>query len=425
MKTLLKHGVVVTMSERGDKMQVYRDGFLLIEDGVITGLGDSCDTPPLASTDEVVNLNGSVVTPGLINPHAHPAEYMLRDSVPESLRLRERLEYWVKPLYKRLTPDLEASSMVSFLIDSALCGVTTVVAPYVVHPETTLEESLGSGLRLVAGAMINDDEDTDTASNKVWRIRSLADKHKGRVKPVISVFDLSKAGRGLLNLLLKESTRLRWRIVVHFGLGEEPTSHKELLEHDGLVACIVGDVGTGLLHKLAERRRAIVVSPLTNMHIGSGVVSRLPLPELMNAGCDVCVGTCGFSPMDTNVLRLSGLLALSFKDSRYSVRVMNAWQSLSLVTLKAARALGLDGEIGSLDEGKLGDVVVFNPSKTAAPPLSGDPYSYLVYRFNPLHTDYVLVGGSKVVWEGRVVVSTHKYGFSHDSGDDPANRDKL
>ncbi|PMP96595.1 MAG: hypothetical protein C0167_02130, partial [Nitrososphaera sp.] len=99
-KLLVRHATVITMAKR----RILRDGYILIEDGLVTSVGAGCEVPPGSSNDRVLDADGSVIIPGLIDAHAHVQEYVLRDLIEESMDPKDVLRHFIDPVYDRMTP---------------------------------------------------------------------------------------------------------------------------------------------------------------------------------------------------------------------------------------------------------------------------------------------------------------------------------
>jgi 5-methylthioadenosine/S-adenosylhomocysteine deaminase len=139
-------------------------------------------------------------------------------------------------------------------------------------------------------------------------------------------------------------------------------------------------------------------NPESNMKLASGIA---PVPELINAGVCVGLGTDGctsnnnldmFAEMDT--------AAKIHKVSRMDPTVMDVRTVVRMATIEAARVLGLGNVTGSLEKGKKADFIVIDTRKPHLTPLY-NVYSHLVYA----------VGGSDVVAsviDGRVVMEDRR-----------------
>ncbi|WP_031303188.1 amidohydrolase family protein, partial [Pseudomonas sp. EGD-AK9] len=80
---------------------------------------------------------------------------------------------------------------------------------------------------------------------------------------------------------------------------------------------------------------------------------------------------------------------------------LNAHSALRMATLGGARALGLDAQIGSLEVGKLADLVAFDLSGLAQQPIY-DPVSQLIYASGRDCVKHLWVGGKQLLDERRL-----------------------
>ncbi len=123
---------------------------------------------------------------------------------------------------------------------------------------------------------------------------------------------------------------------------------------------------------------------------------------MLEAGVNVALGTdAGDCANFMDMVRAMYLAALLFKDIRFDPRVMGAEVALEMATIRGARALGLEHEIGSLEPGKKADLVLFNADTPQWQPLYCEPYN-LVYSASGDSADTVIVDG-KIVMEHREV----------------------
>jgi cytosine/adenosine deaminase-related metal-dependent hydrolase len=135
------------------------------------------------------------------------------------------------------------------------------------------------------------------------------------------------------------------------------------------------------------------------MILASGVA---PVPRLRREGITVGLGLDGPASNDSqDMLQTMKIAALLQKVHHLQATAMTAPQVLQMATIGGARALGLAGEVGSLEPGKQADLVLF---AEASPSLSNvhDPYQEVVYCASPRDVHTVWVGGAPVVSQGRV-----------------------
>ena len=117
---------MATCDDRGTE---HESGWLLVEEGVIAGVG----TGPEPEADERVDLTGSVLTPGLVNTHHHLYQTLTRARAQEA-----DLFGWLRELYpvwSGIDADAEYAAARTGLAELALSGCTTVFDHHYVFPE--------------------------------------------------------------------------------------------------------------------------------------------------------------------------------------------------------------------------------------------------------------------------------------------------
>jgi 5-methylthioadenosine/S-adenosylhomocysteine deaminase len=177
------------------------------------------------------------------------------------------------------------------------------------------------------------------------------------------------------------------------------------LEHLGLL-----DARTLLVHAvwvdpddieiIARCGARVAHCPESNMKLASGVA---PVPDFMSAGIAVGLGTDGCA--SNNDLDLWGEMdtaAKLHKVHRLDPTVMDAAATVRMATGESARALGLDGAIGSLEPGKRADVIVIDTNRPHLSPLY-HPASHLVYAGRAGDVRHVMVDGRWVVRDGEIL----------------------
>ena len=154
---------------------------------------------------------------------------------------------------------------------------------------------------------------------------------------------------------------------------------------------------------LAERGVGAVHCPQSNMKVAVGVA---PVPAMIEAGMAVGLGTDGAgSNNDLSLWEEIDTAAKLHKLDSGDPTVLEARTAMAMATIEGARALGLEGAIGSLEVGKRGDLVVVAADRPHQQPQSPErnPYSLLVYATKASDVRTVIVDGTVVVREGEVL----------------------
>ena len=152
---------------------------------------------------------------------------------------------------------------------------------------------------------------------------------------------------------------------------------------------ILASTGTHLAH-----------SPVANMKMATGV---LPVPDVIAGGVNVSLGTDGALNNNTYDMFAEMKTACLLQNSvRRSASALTAETALEMATIHGARAIGRDKELGSIEPGKLADIVLVDMKRVNASPVH-DVVSNLVFATNGGNVHTVFIGGRKVVEAGCVL----------------------
>jgi len=150
---------------------------------------------------------------------------------------------------------------------------------------------------------------------------------------------------------------------------------------------------------MAARGASVAHNPRSNLKLGSGIP---PISKMLKAGVNVCLGTDGAASNNTlDMLSEMQYASMLAKGSSRDSTVLPAVDALRMATLCGAKALGLDGETGSLKPGKAADLVAVDLAHLEAAPIF-DPLGTLVFT-NHRQVTHVWVNGRCLVHEGRVL----------------------
>jgi 5-methylthioadenosine/S-adenosylhomocysteine deaminase len=371
---VVRGGTLMTMDAVAS---VLVDHDLAIAGGRITAIGVGLAAPPDARE---LDARGTFVLPGLIQGHLHLGQTLFR-ALGEERRLLAWLRERIWPL--EAAHDAE-SAYLSARIGAAECllGGTTTIQEIGLGPEAEalLEGISASGLHGFAGKCLMDQgeglpgrlaESTarclDEAEALGERLAHLSD---GRLRPVLNPRFALSCSEPLLRGVAELSRRRDWPVHTHALEQRDETEAVRaawqgrdeielfrdlgLLDRDLRIAHGVW-LRRAHLPELGRRRFSVVHCPGSNLKLGSGI-ARLGL--LRGAGIPVGLGADGAAcnnRLDAwSEIRLAGQLQ-SLRDGPGALAGVDA---LRLATSEGARALGLEDEVGSLELGKRGDLVV-------------------------------------------------------------------
>lgn len=436
---LIKHAYIVTMD---DHQREIPDGGLFVRDGFIERVGPTAELP--AEADEILDLGGHVLLPGLVNTHHHFYQTLTRVVPPAQ---DANLFNWLKtlyPIWARLTPDDIFISTQAALSELALSGCTTASDHLYLFPNgSKLDDEIAAaretGLRLQAsrGSMSLSEKDGGLPPDSVVDteehilkdsqrlIESYHDPKPGAFTQVVlapcSPFSVTSD-------LMRESAKLAREYGVHLHthlaetedeeqfcldmFGHRPVGYMQAVDWVGedvwfAHAIWVNDEEIGVF---AKHKCGVAHCPSSNMRLASGIA---PIREYRAAGVNVGIGVDGSASNDGSHLLAEVRQAFLLSRVREGItgfslsndpnrKLMTAREALYLGTRGGAAVLGRS-DIGSLEPGKCADFFAVDLNRLE---YSGgavhDPVSALVFC-QPVRVDYTVVGGRFVVRERSLV----------------------
>lgn len=389
-------------------------GDVACRDGEIVQVGGSYT--PVDRDYEIIDAQGCVVMPGLVQSHVHSCQTLARGRA-DDLELLDWLRGRIWPYEAALTAeDMAASSRLAYA--ELLCGGTTCVLDMgtVRHTDAVFEAARQSGIRATIGNALMDSEDTppglrqdtDVALDESARLcAAWHGAENGRLRYAYTPrFVLSCTER----LLREVATRARAEGVrIHTHASENKDELAAVMRQTGMsnveylhsLGLTGQDVAVAHCIWLTDSERRILAEtgthvlhcPSCNTKLGSGVAE---VPELMARGVSVSLGADG-APCNNNLdgfmeLRLAALL----HKPRAGVKAMAAPLVVRMATLGGAAALGLADQIGSLEVGKRADVICVDVTGLHVVPTE-NPFSAVVYGVRSSDVRHVIVDGKVVV----------------------------
>jgi cytosine/adenosine deaminase-related metal-dependent hydrolase len=399
------------------------DGAVAFADGSILAVGPYHELAARFPGAEVVGDEHGIVLPGLVNAHTHLSEALL-PGMGEDLTLLEWIDRVVGPAGRHLTREMARVGAMLKGAELLLSGATCVNDMFC-HTNVGSLASLGvvdgleaMGLRGVVAFGPEDMAESDRypvgeflAEHEALAGRCAASRLVGFRLGVGTVLGQSDA---LLAASAKLARDHGWGVHTHLAevreevveagrrwgrTTVEQAAEVGLLDVPVLAAhCVwVREADVAIL---AGAGAAVVHNPVANMILGSGVC---PLAVLRGAGIPVGVGTDGAASNDSqNMLEAVKAAALLQKVARLDPRAATAGDVLAMATVEGARALGLDGLVGSLEPGKRADVLRLRGDRPGLANVH-DPRQQVVYCTSPADVADVWVDGVRRVDDGRLV----------------------
>jgi 5-methylthioadenosine/S-adenosylhomocysteine deaminase len=417
--TVVRGGHLLTMGPAGD----VADGAVAFADGEVLVAGPFTEVSARFPDAEVVGDDRGVVLPGLVNGHTHLSEALLC-GMGEDLTLFEWGERLVGPAGRHLTREMARVGAMLKGAELLLSGATCVNDMFC-HANLGSQASLGAvdgleeiGLRGVVAFGPEDMAEPDRhpmadfmAEHEALAERCAASALVGFRLGVGTVLGQSDQ---LLAASARAAREHGWAVHTHLAEVREEVvlarlrwgrTSVERAADVGLleVPVVAGHgiwVGEREIDLLGGAGVAVVHNPVANMILGSGVC---PLAALGGAGIPVGIGTDGAASNDSqNMLEAVKTAALLQKVARLDPRAVTAGDVLAMATLEGARALRLEGRIGSLEPGKRADVVRLRGDRPGLANIH-DPRQQVVYCASPADVADVWVDGVRRVADGALV----------------------
>ena len=425
MRTLIEHATVVTMNDRDE---VLRPGWVDVRDGAIAAVSS---TPlPAEGADRRIDGRGKVVMPGLINAHTHLFQTFIR-GVYEHLPFTD----WLRRIYHcgraLRAEDCRLSAMLGTL-ESLKGGVTTVMDHHFLDrgvelSEATLAGMRAIGVRTVLARTIMDvgtlapPEVIESPEDGLRAVQSLLDNHRGDTDGGMVTFMTGPNTPGVS--ASGELAVATQRFAAERGLGvsahiaESRTivdAVRERTGHDGVITWLdsLGALGPNWIaphsvHVSREEidilaRRGVCVShnPVSNMTLGDGIA---PVVEMLKAGVTVALGTDGAASNNSQdmfeVVKTAALLQRVRLQDSHAILPL---QALRMATVNAAKALGLERLVGSLEVGKRADLILLDLLAAPHNVAVHDVVSHLVHCARATDVELAMVDGTVLMERRRV-----------------------
>lgn len=427
-KILLKNALVIATMDAARRE--IAGGFILTEGPEIRQIGTAGD--PLPEADEVIDLTGHVVLPGLVNTHHHMAQSLTR-ATPGGQDAE--LFGWLKahyPIWANLTPEMIRVSAATAMSELVLSGCTTSSDHLYIYPngaklDDAIEAAREVGIRFHAarGAMSVGEskgglppdrvvEEEPAILNEMQRL--VETYHDAKRFAMLRVVIAPCSPFTVSEDLMRESAALarHYGVSMHTHLaendndisyslevfGKEPVDYAESLgwlgpdvwhahcvKLDTRAIKIFADTGTGVAH-----------CPCSNMRLASGIA---PVRQMRDAGVPVGLGVDGSASADAGHLLAETRQCMLLQRVGFGPAAMGAREALEIATRGGAKVLNRD-DIGHLSPGMAADIVAFDVRGLDFAGAMADPVAALVFC-TPAKASWSVINGRVIVRDGQLV----------------------
>jgi 5-methylthioadenosine/S-adenosylhomocysteine deaminase len=412
---LIKNGALLTMNGN----DAVSAGDLLIRGSRIASIGAE-----VGQADTVIDAAGCAVLPGFVQTHVHLCQTLFRGAA-DDLALIDWLKKRVWPMEAAHTAASARASARLGISEMIKGGTTSALTMETVnHTREAFRVVEESGFRATVGKCMMDKGDEvpdalhEETESSIRESLSLLEEWHGRAEGRIRYcFAPRFAVSCTRELLLKVAELARERGVMIHTHASENRTEIEMVEretgernvaylnslgltgkHVALAHCVhLDETELGIL---ADTSTHVAHCPSSNLKLGSGIA---PIKEMIERGISVSLGADG-APCNNRLdmfteMRTAALL----QKALHGADVLPAQRALQLATIDGASALGLEQEIGSLEEGKRADVIIVNLNCLHSTPRPSDITSAIVYSSQASDVRSVIVDGQLLMLDRELL----------------------
>jgi len=377
----------------------------------------------------VIDASGCAVLPGFVQTHVHLCQTLFRGAA-DDLALIDWLKNRVWPMEAAHTGASARASarlaIAEMIKGGTTCALTMETVNHTAEAFRVVEES---GFRATIGKCMMDKGDGmpdalhEETESSIRESLSLLEEWHGRADGRIRYgFAPRFAVSCTREMLMKVAQLARERGVMIHTHASENRTEIEMVEretgqrnvaylhsvgitgrHVALAHCI--HLNDAEIEILASTSTNVAHCPSSNLKLGSGIA---PIKEMLERGISVSIGADG-SPCNNRLdmfteMRTAALL----QKVQHGADVLPAQRTLRLATRDGARALGLEGEIGSLEAGKRADVIILNLKCLHASPRPTDIVSAIVYSAQASDVQTVIIDGLLVMRDRELLTMNER-----------------
>ncbi len=417
MRILIKNATIVTMDP---KRRILKDSDILIDGSNITNIGPDIKE----SADHVIDGSGRMVLPGFICGHTHLYGIMLRGApldikpTTDFLQILDRI--WWKVDSAFVNEDAYASALAScyeFIRSGTTCFADTYSGPGSIEG---VLDAIAKGAAEVGIRGILAFEATERNSKKeggrglqenIRFIKKLQKTPNSLLSGMYSLHASFTLSDELIQKTREQADKLPAPLTIHTSEGLIDVYHNlerydkrtverlfdlGVLGQDVILAHCV-HVNRDEMELIKGSGASVAHNPMSNMNNAVGIS---PVKEMYERGIPICLGNDGFIFDAIENIRTAYLI---HKVHHLDTRVTTPQQVIEMATINGAQIYGLSNQLGSIEPGKLADLVMLHPNPRVTPILPDGVYGYIVYGCTAHDVEHVFVNGKQVVDNHQVV----------------------
>ena len=420
---LLTNAVVLTMDE---KLTQYEPGAVAIKGNCLAAVGIESDLLDQYLASEIIDCQGKVLMPGLVNAHTHAAMTLLR-GIADDLRLDVWLLGYMMPVEREfVSPEFVRLGTLLACAEMIRSGVTCFADMYYFESHVA-SATAQVGLRAVCAQTVYkftapdalDYEDALVKARefiKEWKDHPL-------IVPAIGPHAFYTCTQEILQSSSKLALEFDVPLLIHIsetsqevetcrndnGMPVVPFVKKQGIFEAKTLAAHCVHVDEGEINTLRHHNVGVAHNPSSNLKLASGFA---PTSKMLEAKLNVGIGTDGAaSNNDLDMFEEIRLAAFIAKAHTNDPTALHAHTALTMGTRLGAQALHLGDKIGSLEPGKCADLILLDLNTShSAPRFRRDRdniYAQIVYSAKSTDVSDVMVDG-RWLMRDRVLLTVNE-----------------
>jgi 5-methylthioadenosine/S-adenosylhomocysteine deaminase len=416
---IFKNAIVLTMDE---EFHIYDPGTVIVKGDSILDVGLQDDLLGQYEAAEVMDCEGKILMPGLINAHTHVPMTLLR-GLADDLRLDVWLMGYMMPVEREfVSPEFVRLGTRLACAESIRSGVTTFVDMYYYESDIA-DATAKAGLRAVCSQSVLKfstpdatyyEESLAAAEEfiKTWKGHPLIMPSIGPHAPYTCTDEILRACTDLalkydvpLHIHLAETAGEVEAIREEFGMPVIPYVKKRGIFEAKVIAAHCVHIDQGEMRTIQHAGAGIAHNPSSNLKLASGFAN---VTRMLELNVNVGIGTDGpASNNDLDMVEEIRLASMVAKAASGDPTALPARQTLAMATSLGAKAIHMDHLIGSIVPGKRADLILLGLDKLHnSPNFKRSPdniYSQIIYAAKSTDISHMMVNGQWLMRERELL----------------------
>jgi cytosine/adenosine deaminase-related metal-dependent hydrolase len=427
---LIRHAYVITVDEADT---VIADGAIAVEGRRIVAVGPDAEVAASHASGHVIHAGGAPAHPGLIEGHLHASYQLHRSAIPDDLPKPDVFDTVERVFYDTVNDEEERLAVVLSSMEMIRNGTTTFLeAGTVLTPDAAAAGAELVGIRAVLGDARVVDQSWDGSNLTGGIVRRSPRNHEEALERLgrsaartgdpsdlvtghVSLHGMGTASDALLVEAKRRADVAHTVLNFHQSYSPEDTERdRRRWGTDPLVRLHeLGVLGanTTLGHAnyltdeeadlVAATGTTMVWAPAASMMWGNGATSVSRHAALWRQGVNIALGSdSGNWSNDFDLFRQANLALLVAREAHRDRTILLAEDVLRMATIGGARAVGKQALIGSLEAGKLADIVIHSPIRPELHPPT-NLVRNLIYASRSKSVQTVIVNGRLILEAGH------------------------